>query len=55
MHERAKKRARTIEELRSRVGDRRGRIRRGDPGDELGAQLTAAFSRDRRRSGERRG
>ncbi len=46
--------ARSVDELRTIARDRRERDVRRDPGDELGAQLTAAFSRDRRASGDRR-
>ncbi len=45
----------SVEELRTITRDRRERTIRRDPGDELGAQLVAAFStRDRRLDGERR-
>ncbi len=42
------------EELRMITRDRRQRRHRRDDGDELGAQLVAAFSPDRRASGDRR-
>jgi hypothetical protein len=42
------------EELRTLARDRRQRTLRRDHGDELGAQLAAAFSPDRRASGDRR-
>ncbi len=45
--------ARSVEELRAITRDRRERSRR-DAGDELGAQLTEAFSPSRRASGDRR-
>jgi hypothetical protein len=42
------------EELRVLASDRRRRSVRRDQGDELGIQLMAAFSPDRRASGDRR-
>jgi hypothetical protein len=46
--------ARTVDELRVITRDRRQRTLRRDGGDELGAQLMAAFSPDRRAAGDRR-
>lgn len=46
--------ARSLDELRAIVRDRRERAARRDDGDELGAQLMAAFSPDRRAAGDRR-
>ena len=46
--------ARGVDELRAIARDRRQRSLRRDVGDELGAQLTAAFAPDRRASGDRR-
>ncbi len=50
MHRRSGFVARTVTELRSAVGDRRGTDRRGGPGevDELAESLTRAFMRERR-------
>lgn len=55
MHRRAGGRARSVAELRSAFGERRGDDRRGGRGevDELAASLSAAFTRERR-GGERR-
>jgi hypothetical protein len=46
--------ARDADELRMITRDRRARHTRRDVGDELGAQLTAAFAPDRRVAGDRR-
>ena len=46
--------ARNVEELRTIARDRRDREARRDDGDELGAQLMAAFSPNRRAAGDRR-
>jgi len=46
--------ARSVEELRIIARDRRDRAARRDDGDELGAQLMAAFSPNRRAAGDRR-
>ena len=46
--------ARDADDLRMITRDRRQRSVRRDVGDELGAQLVAAFSPDRRASGDRR-
>jgi hypothetical protein len=46
--------ARDTDELRAITRDRRQRPVRRDGGDELGAQLVAAFSPDRRAAGDRR-
>ena len=57
IHERAKTRARSPQELRAIAHDRRARSRRGEAlheADELGAILAAAFGGDRRRDEERR-
>ena len=43
-----------VEELRAITRDRRQRSLRRDLGDELGAQLMAAFAPDRRAAGDRR-
>jgi hypothetical protein len=43
-----------VEQLRAIVRDRRERTLRRDGGDELGAQLSAAFSPDRRAAADRR-
>ena len=44
----------SVEELRTITRDRRQRSVRRDPGDELGAQLTSAFSQERRAQNDRR-
>ena len=44
----------SAEELRSITRDRRARSARRDVGDELGAQLVSAFSRERRAENDRR-
>ena len=44
----------SVDELRAITRDRRDRTLRRDHGDELGAQLVAAFSQDRRAEGDRR-
>jgi hypothetical protein len=54
IYRRSGKVARDVDELRAIVRDRRERALRRDDGDELGAQLSAAFSPDRRASGDRR-
>jgi hypothetical protein len=46
--------AQDVEQLRVITRDRRERTLRRDGGDELGAQLVAAFSNDRRASNDRR-
>lgn len=46
--------ASTVEELCSIARDRREHSARRDPGDELGAQLTSAFSANERRAGGER-
>jgi hypothetical protein len=43
-----------VDELRRITRDRRERTLRRDEGDELGAQLIAAFSPDRRAASDRR-
>ncbi len=43
-----------LNDLRAIARDRRDRPIRRDEGDELGSQLTAAFSNDRRAAGDRR-
>ncbi|HEY2509764.1 MAG TPA: hypothetical protein VGI39_02880 [Polyangiaceae bacterium] len=43
-----------VEQLRAIVRDRRERLPRRDEGDELGAQLVAAFSPQRRAEVDRR-
>ena len=53
MHRRSATQARTGAQLRELLADRRGRRDRRMEGDELGAELTAAFSGDRR-AGDRR-
>lgn len=61
MHRRAREQAKSIEELRAAVSNRRTRSeRRGVEDrtlgeiDELGLELSAAFSGERRRNSERR-
>lgn len=55
MHRRASKVARSFEELRDLVRERRGRRERRRPrADELGAALDSAFRDERRAAGERR-
>jgi hypothetical protein len=46
--------AQSVEQLKLIARDRRERAARRDDGDELGAQLMAAFSPSRRASGDRR-
>jgi hypothetical protein len=53
MHERTGSRAKSVDELRALVEDRRERVRRAHEIDELAASLTDAFSAERRRK-ERR-
>ncbi len=56
MHRRSDVKAESVAELRSAFGDRRGTRRRGAASgevDELAESLTAAFTRERRRT-ERR-
>lgn len=48
MHARQKSPARSIEELRRGVAERRGRRERREDGDPLGEALQAAFSGERR-------
>jgi hypothetical protein len=48
MHRRSPVQARSAGQLRTLLGDRRGRRDRRTEGDELGAALTAAFSGSRR-------
>jgi hypothetical protein len=46
--------ANSVDELREIARDRRERAPRRDEGDELGAQLVAAFAPDRRSESDRR-
>lgn len=56
MHRRDGEVARTAAELRERLGDRRDHARRAEgEGDELAERLSAAFTRDRRRTERRVG
>jgi hypothetical protein len=54
MHRRLPLQARSESQLRELLRDRRGRRDRRSEGDELGEQLTAAFSSDRRAADRRR-
>jgi hypothetical protein len=54
IYRRSGKVASSIDELRAIARDRRQRSLRRDHGDELGAQLMAAFAPDRRAAGDRR-
>ncbi len=54
-YNRSRPRPRDVAELVARTKNRRDRTRRSPDGDELGAQLSAAFAGDRRQSVDRRG
>jgi hypothetical protein len=54
VYRRSGKIAASVDELRAIARDRRQRSLRRDYGDELGAQLMAAFAPDRRAAGDRR-
>jgi hypothetical protein len=56
MHSRDGEKSRTVAELREALGDRRQHVRRAEgEGDELAERLTAAFTRERRRTERRTG
>ncbi len=56
MHSRSGEASRTAAELRDALGERRNHVRRAEgEGDELAERLTAAFTRERRRTERRAG